>query len=488
MLRNFLTLVVAASMAVAAPAGAQDALSMRAVRYYRADDAGKTLVKAFVEVPYSMLQPSGSGADAVLTYSVSARVLDSSGMSLLPEALSWRTRVPASMGGPNSVGIEPMQFAVTPGVYRLEVTVADSVSGRQAQVTTTVEGYGRVPPASDLLLSPAMRVADANDTVPQPGEMRWGNTLVAPVVKLRLSPLRPQVFYFLEAYNTSTEEQAGTMEVAILGQGGSLVTQTPPQPVRIGPGGGILKGSLDLDGLPEGAYTLQVTVNLGGARTQRAAELEMAGLEATLASQQQQSAPVTNASGAETDEAYFAGMSEAQLDTAAAPLILLVSRPRDLRTYESLSLDAKRRFLAEFWKGRDQTPATARNEERERFYGAIAYANEAYRVGRGRQELGWQTDRGRIYAKYGAPDDRLRRVQAGGAPPYEVWRYTRGRSRWFIFADRTGIGGYNLIHTNDLQENGIPSWQEVLTPDAVRDIGQFLGQDFLGGSSGSNLF
>jgi GWxTD domain-containing protein len=488
MLRNFLTLVVAASMAVAAPAGAQDALSMRAVRYYRADDAGKTLVKAFVEVPYSMLQPSGSGADAVLTYSVSARVLDSSGMSLLPEALSWRTRVPASMGGPNSVGIEPMQFAVTPGVYRLEVTVADSVSGRQAQVTTTVEGYGRVPPASDLLLSPAMRVADANDTVPQPGEMRWGNTLVAPVVKLRLSPLRPQVFYFLEAYNTSTEEQAGTMEVAILGQGGSLVTQTPPQPVRIGPGGGILKGSLDLDGLPEGAYTLQVTVNLGGTRTQRAAELEMAGLEATLASQQQQSAPVTNASGAETDEAYFAGMSEAQLDTAAAPLILLVSRPRDLRTYESLSLDAKRRFLAEFWKGRDQTPATARNEERERFYGAIAYANEAYRVGRGRQELGWQTDRGRIYAKYGAPDDRLRRVQAGGAPPYEVWRYTRGRSRWFIFADRTGIGGYNLIHTNDLQENGIPSWQEVLTPDAVRDIGQFLGQDFLGGSSGSNLF
>ena len=109
-------------------------------------------------------------------------------------------------------------------------------------------------------------------------------------------------------------------------------------------------------------------------------------------------------------------------------------------------------------------------------------------MGRGRQELGWQTDRGRIYAKYGAPDDRLRRVQSGGAPPYEVWRYTRGRPRYFIFADRTGIGGYNLIHTNDLQENGIPSWQEVLTPDAVRDIGQFLGQDFLGGSSGSNLF
>lgn len=486
MLRKILTsLVVAASVTHAAPVEAQDALSMRAVRYYRAEDAGKTLVKAFVEVPYSMLQPSGNGADGVLTYSVSARVLDSSGMSLLPEALSWRTRVPASMRGPNSVGIEPMQFAVTPGVYRLEVTVADSVSGRQSQVTATVEGYGRVPPASDLLLSPAMRVADANDTVPQPGEMRWGNTLVAPVVKLRLSPLRPQAYYFLEAYNASTEEQAGTMEVAILGQGGALVTQTPATPVSIGPGGGILKGSVDLDGLPEGNYTLQVTVNLGGTRTQRSAELAMAGLEATLASQE--TGPVAATGAAEGDEAYFGAMTEAQLDTAATPLVL-IARARDLRTYESLSPDAKRRFLVEFWKTRDQTASTPRNEERERFYGAIAYANEAYRVGRGRQELGWQTDRGRIYAKNGAPDDRLRRVQGGGAPPYEVWRYTRGRPRFFIFADRTGIGGYNLIHTNDLQENGIPSWQEVLTPDAVRDIGQFLGQDFLGGSSGSNPF
>jgi GWxTD domain-containing protein len=486
MLRILLTsLVVALSAAQAAPLLAQDPLSIRAVRYYRADEAGKTLVKAFVEVPYTLLQPTGSGADAVMTYSVSARVLDSSGMSLLPEALSWTTRVPASLQGANTVGIESMQFAVTPGVYRLEITVADSVSGRQSQVTATVQGYDTVPPASDLLLSPAMRVADASDTVPQPGEMRWGNTLVAPVVTLRLSPLRPQAFYFLEAYNASPDEQAGTMEVAVLGKDGSLVTQTPATPVRIGPGGGILKGSLDLDGLPEGEYTLQVTVNLGGTRTQRAAGLEMAGLESTLAAQA--AAPVAAAEGGATDEAYFAAMSEEEMDSAAAPLVY-IARQRDLRTYETLSVDAKRRFLVEFWKAQDQNTATPRNEERERFYAAIAYANEQYRVGRGRQELGWRTDRGRIYAKYGAPDDRFRRVQGGGAPPYEVWRYTRGRPRWFIFADRTGIGAYNLIHTNDLQENGIPSWAEVLTPDAVRDIGQFLGVDFFGGSSGSSQF
>lgn len=484
MLRYYLTsLVTAAGLVSAAPLEAQDGLAMRAVRYYRADDAGKTLVKAFVEVPYTLLQPNGNGPDAVMTYRVSARVLDSSGMSLLPEALSWTTHVPAEMRAPRAVGLEQMQFAVTPGAYRVEVVVADSVSGRQAQVAADIQGYREAPAASDLLLSPAMRVADASDSVPQPGEMRWGNTLVAPVVTLRLSPLRPQAFYFLEAYNASQDERTGTMQVAILGAGGNLVTKTPATPVRLGPGGGILKGSVDLDGLPEGKYTLQVTVDLAGTETQRSAEFEMAGLEATLATQ----ATAAPAGGAETDEAYFGAMNEAQLDSAAAPLVL-IARSRELRTYEDLSLDAKRRFLVEFWKGKDQDPGTTRNEERERFYGAIAYANETFRVGRGRQELGWQTDRGQIYAKNGAPDDVLRRVRTGKAPPYEVWRYSRGRSRYYIFADRTGIGGYNLIHTNDLQENGIPTWREILTLDAVRDVGQFLGQDFLGGSSGSNPF
>lgn len=485
MLRNLRQLLVmVAAFAAAAPLSAQDSLSMRVVRYYRAEDAGKTLVKAFVEVPYSMLQPAGSGSGGTMSYSVSARVLDSSGMSLLPEALSWQTRVPADMQAPRAVGIESMQFAVAPGLYRLEVTITDSTSGRRAQVTETVEGYRTAPAASDLLLSPAMRVPDANDTVPQPGEMRLGNTLVAPVVTLRLTPLRPQASYLLEAYNGSRDEQAGSMEVSILGADGRPMTRTPPTPIRLGPGGGVLKGSVDLDGLPEGRYTLQVAVNIGGTSTQRSAGFEMAGLEATLAAQPQVAAAVVG--GPEGDEAYFAGMTDAQLDTAAAPLVL-IARSRDLRTYETLSVDAKRRFLVEFWRGRDPTAGTLRNEERERFYGAIAYANQQYRVGRGRQELGWQTDRGRIYAKHGAPDDILRRVQSGQAPPYEVWRYTRGRPRYYIFADRTGIGGYNLIHTSDLQENSLPGWQEILTLEAVRDVGMFLNVDFFGGSSGSQF-
>ena len=477
MLRSLVySVVTAATIFSAAPLAAQDTLLMRTVRYYRADGQGKTLVRAFVAVPYSLLEPSGPGPDAGMGYTVSARVLDSSGMSLLPEALSWPTRVPAEMRAPRAIGLEQMQFAVTPGRYRVEVTVTDSVSGRQQRVQQQIEGYASIPPASDLLLAPAMRVAEASDSVPQPGEMRWGNTLVTPVVRLRLSPNQTQAFYILEAYNASTEEQSGTMSVEILG--GPAPIRTAATPVRIGAGGGILKGSVDLDGLPPGLYTLRVTIDVGGRKTDRSAEFEMAGLDATLVAQQ------TANARAGSDEAWFGEMNEAQLDSAAAPLEL-IARSRELRTYGQLSVTAKRRFLIDFWKGRDSDPASARNEERERFYAAIAYANETFRVGRGRQEQGWQTDRGRIWARNGAPDDVLRRVPSGSAPPYEVWRYSRGRSRYYVFADRTGIGGYNLIQTNDLQESGVPTWREIITEDGVRDVGLFLGVDFYGSGGGS---
>jgi hypothetical protein len=60
-----------------------------------------------------------------------------------------------------------------------------------------------------------------------------------------------------------------------------------------------------------------------------------------------------------------------------------------------------------------------------------------------------------------------------------VWRYTRDRNRYYIFADRTGFGAYNLIATNDVNENGLANWREILGYDAVEDVGRFLGINFL---------
>ena len=54
-----------------------------------------------------------------------------------------------------------------------------------------------------------------------------------------------------------------------------------------------------------------------------------------------------------------------------------------------------------------------------------------------------------------------------------------------MFADRSnGIGIYQLVHSNDVKEIGVPNWREIVTQEGVADIGRFLGIDFFDGSAG----
>jgi GWxTD domain-containing protein len=457
--------------AVAAPLGTiadqrDTGMVLRAVRFYRADQ-DRTRVKGLVQIPLSFLQASRPGGES--SYTVAVRVSDSTGLALHQQ--SWQSRVNAT-GDANAYTVEIVDFAIAPGKYRFEVAVTDSATGRKLSSATELRALSDSTVASDLLIAPEMRLATANDTVPRPGEFRTGNNLVTATARVLLTPLRATVFYLLEAYSEADGE--GSISVTIRDSASKTVMQTKPLAVKVAAGGSVLKGQLDLTGLPPGNYVMVADLQLGGQTIQRSADFSMAGLAETLAK---------DASRREaeriTDEGYFAAMSDNELDAAEAPLSY-IAEPRELSAWSSkLSTAAKRRFLTTFWKQRDPTPGSGRNEERESFYAAVDYANRNFREGGRNTVSGWRSDRGRVYARNGAPAEVYRKPQQGRAPPYEVWSYTKGRGRGFfyVFADRTGFGAFNLIHTNDLKEVTLPGWAEVLGGPAVADISQFLGVD-----------
>jgi GWxTD domain-containing protein len=452
-------------------------LTVNAIRFYRAD-GNKTIVKAFVEVPAQLAEPVAAGRTDSVRYDVVLRVLDSAGVTLHSER--WGKTL-ANL--PGASGVDIVEFLLSPGKYRLEATVDNAAGQRRAQSAIDIEGYRTVPAASDLLLAPMMRVRDAAvDSVPLPGYLSRGNTLIAATAMLHLTPLQTHAYYLLEAYNPSDLDQVGSMRVAVIDSSARVLTETKPVPVRIGRGGGLLQGQIDVEGLPEGRYQMKVSVTLGDKTLERSAAFTMAPLEATM-----ERNAVAVQSALVTDEGYFAALSDEQLDSAAAPLgyVAKASERSTLRGFAELSPAAKRRFLTQFWKSRDPDPATDRNELRERFYQQIDFANRSFGEGTNRSQPGWKTDRGRVYAKNGAPDDVLRRP-AGNTVPYEVWHYTRGKSRYYIFADRSGFGAYNLMATNDLTEQTFLGWRDILKEQAVTEIGRYLGVDFYSGSeSGS---
>jgi GWxTD domain-containing protein len=436
------------------------------VRFYRPDQ-NRTRVKGLVQIPFSTIQAPG-GAATQLNYTVSVRVVDSTGLTLYQQ--SWRNRARTQGADTDAYTVEIVDFAVAPGKYRLEVGVEDSVSGRKVSGGIDVQALSKKDGASDLLVAPEMRLATADDTVPRPGEFRTGNNLVTAAARVGLTPLRAKVFYLLEAYSDSG--QTGTMSVAITDAGGKTSIKTPDVPVTVTSGGSVLQGQLDLAGLPQGDYTMVASLKLGGRTIERSAPIVMAGLQETLARDS-----ATRQAERVTDQGYFAAMSNQELDVAKAPL-LYIAESGELSSWQAqLSPEAKRRFLINFWRKRDPTPGTPKNERRESFYGAVAYANREYKEGGRKAVPGWRSDRGRIFARYGAPDDVFERQQEGNAPPYEVWRYTKGKGSYYIFADRTGFGAFQLIYSNDLREPGFPSWADVIGRKAVDDAGEFLGID-----------
>jgi len=116
------------------------------------------------------------------------------------------------------------------------------------------------------------------------------------------------------------------------------------------------------------------------------------------------------------------------------------------REYTSLKSEKeRRRWEKRYWMERDPTPATTRNERWEEHLRRIAYARRAFPS----LTSPWMDDRGRIYIKYGPPDERFVEP-TGGAYTWanESWVYHRLQGLVFDFVDKGN--GYELVR--DLSE------------------------------------
>ncbi len=102
--------------------------------------------------------------------------------------------------------------------------------------------------------------------------------------------------------------------------------------------------------------------------------------------------------------------------------------------------EEKLAYFKRFWKRMDPNPETEKNELMDEYYRRVNYANENFSTP---TIEGWETDRGRIFIKFGEPDDIERHPFEIDTYPYEIWRYYNLR-KVFVFVDRTGFGDYYL--------------------------------------------
>lgn len=113
----------------------------------------------------------------------------------------------------------------------------------------------------------------------------------------------------------------------------------------------------------------------------------------------------------------------------------------ELDAMRDLPEDRQPEAWQRFWDRRDPTPETPVNENLIEFYRRLRHATRTFQgIG-----PGWRSDMGRIYIRYGPPDQVESQPGSASMPAIETWYYHQPYRR-FLFADREGFGRYTLLN------------------------------------------
>lgn len=140
--------------------------------------------------------------------------------------------------------------------------------------------------------------------------------------------------------------------------------------------------------------------------------------------------------------------------------VVYIITSREKSVFLQLTTDRERDiFIEAFWKQRDPTPGTPRNEFREEHYRRFHYANEFF--GRGTPRPGWKTDQGKIYIILGPPPNIEKYENVMGVHPTQIWFYLGDPKYGFptafhvIFFKKEGSGEYVLYLPFDHGPQGL---------------------------------
>jgi len=320
---------------------------------------------------------------------------------------TYRIKLYASMySGTTSVDschTRVLAFKARPGDFDLRLGLYD----RDSRARSTLETALRIPSLTDYPSLSDVELLKRGDGV-HTGE-RDG---FIPNITRIYSAERDSVPFYYEVYHGGADDTVGIVH-EILSTDGVKLLETSATSVGGGRTGHLVM--LPTDTLSNGRYTLKVIVRtaLGDRVLSRAEDFEI------------------------RHETFHLGRD---LDQAVA-LLTYVAGTGEIDAFEKAGEEERKRLWEEFWRGKDPTPGTPRNEFFEEHLRRFRYANEHYRAPLAE---GWKTDRGRIYVLFGEPDEVETYPFEMGRKPTEIWHYFGGGRR-FVFVDETGFGDYVLV-------------------------------------------
>ena len=437
---------------------------------------GVTVVDGLVHVPLAML--AGGTTDA---YRFEVTVNDGDGNQLFRD--SWVREVSDQAATYVEIDasylLESFRFGLRPGVYEVEIraypTDAADLGVRQ---TIALEAFAEQPPASDLILSTRVEPLDSSSS--GSWSVSRGGFGISAAARTVVLADDPGLFYYIELYGAD-EESSVSVTAEIRAPSGASLFRTPADEVGVPPGGRSFTGRLPLAGLPVGQYEFVMAVATDGSESiVRTAAFELREAASVV--------PIASVNQSELS-LYFNSLSDTELERTFGGVGVMVT-DAERNTFEALPPDAKRRYLVEFFGGRDPTPVEPGNAFLDEYLARIAIITSRYGERVGTDQRGaWTTDRGFIFLTRGEPADRVvnyspsdegeptQLIGAGsfaGEPPYEIWQY-QDTGFVYLFIEENRFSNWRMIFTTDPFMTSMADWERRIGPNCARDLSTNFG-------------
>lgn len=292
------------------------------------------------------------------------------------------------------------EYYLYPGKYNLSVTMSDKNTKKELTLQSNFEVTDFAN--ESISLSNIMLISNL--------KMEDGKRVITPLVNKNIDNLK-EFYVFFEVYNTGTENVINNYSYVIKDRSENVV-EKGNFTYTLTPGINKCFEKIKSSNLVYGDYVLDIKdFSTGQLLAEKNFANKITGFP-------------TNAK---------------ELDLMISQLIYIASDDQLRKIEDAKTQEERQKRFIEFWKSKDPSPNTPKNELMTEYYLRIQTANERY----SHYIDGWKTDMGMVYIIYGEPNTVERYPFQENTKPYEIWYYYSANKE-FIFVDESGFGDYRL--------------------------------------------
>ena len=331
--------------------------------------------------------------------------------------------------------VDNVIFFARPGTYLLNLNLNSVTPGGKIRIgsysdTLKIKDFSDAPSLSDIELATLI----ASDT--GEGKFNKCGLLVMPNPSGQFGLAYDQINVYLEIYNLVPDSSFYELAYGILDQNRVPVKTFTPEKSRKFYANIPMTFALSAKGFRPDTYF--VSVRLKDLST---------GNEATgykrlnIASPAVVSQKATGEKPVSEEERHY------------YESIQFLATETEMRQFRKLAKEGKEKFLERFWAKHDFSE----------FLSRIKTADLKFGFG---GKKGPETDRGRIYIKYGPPDEIEDLPMTEQSNPQQRWRYYK-KGLKFIFIDINGDGYLQFIYSNSREERNHPNWEKYIDIEEI---------------------